>query len=133
MSIHFLPSVYRWIKIIRPNFRIITLFNAVIENTEIEGIVKVTGQARVCVESLDERSFPRMWIDVRLPWWDPRRLLGIKTEKVSIPNIPSDFILDIEILNENLLAGIKNILVYSKYEMQEVSYKVPISYLELSP
>jgi len=133
MSLHFLPNTHRWAKICLPNSRPIFLYNAKVSNTEINGIVKVAGEAKVCVESLEERAFPRVYVDRDLPWWDPRRLFGYTTYKVSVPDIPTDFILDIEILNENLLAGRKNILVYSRYEMQWATYRVPFTCLELSP
>lgn len=91
---------------------------------EIENIVTVTGHQEVQIETRPVSELPTQTVEKELPWWDPRRLFGMTTRKVEVPNTEG---WELELYS---LFGREH--HYTRNEWQSRTYRISSAWLEMS-
>jgi hypothetical protein len=122
-------KIYDWVRITRTGLEMknITLVKATITEYP-HGLVGVTGLQSICTGLKFEDEFPLKEKSVELSPYNPLRLLGVKTKKIMVPNIPKSYSYDYSYPIFN--GGVKT--SYVKYEYQKRTYRVNPVWLETS-
>lgn len=116
-----------WVKIRR---KVYGMPDIVLEDAEVtpseqmKNIVTITGRQYVMVGERKKSEFPTKEVQRPLPWWDPRRLIGITTKTVEVPDTDGW-----ELSWPSI--GFKDCF-YTKHEWQPRSYRVNSTWIEMS-
>lgn len=121
-------KTYKWARISRKNVGLddIILYDVTVAPSQLKNIVTVSGKQRVRVETKSIDDLPKKQIEKDLSKWDPRRLFGIKTRVVEVPD-------ETGWTFECFSPGVIDIdMIMARYELQPRSYTINSVWLELS-
>jgi len=118
-----------WVRIRRKAYGMpdIILWDVTITPSEIKNIVTVSGSQEIQVDTRLESQLPTITVVEELPWWDPRRLIGISTREVEKPDTTGWEVVDLVHTGPHSLE-----FRYVKKEMQLRTYRINSAWLEMS-
>jgi hypothetical protein len=99
----------------------------IIPSNQIENIVTVSGKQQIEVDTKMESQLPTQTVLEDLPWWDPRRLFGITTREVEVPDTSGWELQDLVHTGPSRLE-----FRYVRNEMQPRTYRINSTWLEMS-